>query len=269
VSAPTLPTDHDKYEALAVAWVINALEPADQAIFEAHRAGCRQCEQAVATALEIAAELAYGVPDVAPPPRLRERVLAAATPQALTVEKASPQDDAGGGVASGSRASGTPAGARRPKGTGPGRAGSSERGRRRRRWAYALAAAVLVAGSAITSWEVTRPAASTDRVAALSAGSGTVATVVVHRNGADVITDALPVNTGRGTAYYVWGVPATDGGTPRVVGTFEVTATGLHSYPLRVTRPLDGYPVLAVSEERAGSTPTEPSGLLGKGELSG
>jgi hypothetical protein len=77
----------------------------------------------------------------------------------------------------------------------------------------------------------------------------------------------LPPNTGRGTAYYVWGMPAEDGGAPQVVGTFEVTTTGLHSYPLRLTRPLDGYPVLAISEERAGSTPATPSKVLGKGVL--
>ena len=136
-----------------------------------------------------------------------------------------------------------------------------------RRLAYALAAAVLVVGSAVTTWEVTRPVPVTDRIAALSAGSGTVATVVAHQHGADVVTDMLPPNTGRGTAYYVWGVPAEDGGTPQVVGTFEVTTTGLHSYPLRLTRSLDGYPVLAISEEKAGSTPSAPSSVLGKGAL--
>jgi hypothetical protein len=80
VSAPTLPAAHDEYEALAVAWVVNALEPADQAVFEVHRAGCEQCTRAVEATLAIAAELAYGVPDVVPPARLRERVLAAAAP---------------------------------------------------------------------------------------------------------------------------------------------------------------------------------------------
>jgi hypothetical protein len=141
--------------------------------------------------------------------------------------------------------------------------------RRPRRLAYALAAAVLVVGSAVAAWEVTRPAPVTDRIAALSAGSETIATVVAHQHGADVVTDMLPPNTGRGTAYYVWGVPAEDGGTPQVVGTFEVTTAGLHSYPLRLTRPLDGYPVLAISEERTGSTPSAPSSVLGKGALSG
>jgi Anti-sigma-K factor rskA len=138
-----------------------------------------------------------------------------------------------------------------------------------RRLAYALAAAVLVVGSAVATWEVIRPAPVTDRIAALSSGSETIATVVAHQHGADVVTDMLPPNTGRGTAYYVWGVPADDGGTPQVVGTFEVTTAGLHSYPLRLTRSLDGYPVLAISEEKTGSTPSTPSGVLGKGALSG
>jgi len=412
VSTPTLPTDHEEYEALAVAWAFNALEPADLAVFEAHRHGCERCTRAAYAALEIAAELAYGVPDAAPPPRLREQVLSAAIQQRpndqLTARPsrsedvpttrpasqggtdrldsrpaarpasrdetdgfegrpaappasrdetdgfegrpaappasrdetdgfegrpaappasrdetegfegrsaASHLDDrtdgrvsrptssdyavrsksppasasvANGGVdVQGRRPDGRAAGgddartggpsvgrrasrdeaARRPKGSGPGRMARGLHGPRR--LVYALAAAVLVAGSAITTWEVTRPAAVTDRIAAIIAGDGTVATVVAHQHSADVLTSALPPNSGRGTEYYLWGVPAEDGATPQIVGTFQVTTTGLHSYPLRLTRSLDGYPVLAVSEERAGSTPSAPSRVLGKGALGG
>jgi hypothetical protein len=304
VSTPTLPTDHDEYEALAVAWAVNALEPAEQAIFEAHRDGCERCARAAYAALDIAAELAYGVPDVAPPARLRERVLAGALPHAPKGQpdarpgqlgpppaaRPAPSraaDRAEAGRAEGRRAVGSASGGdvgrsggrlgegsgsggeagRRPRGAGPGRMARAMRGPRR--LAYALAAAVLVVGSAVATWEVTRPAPVTDRIAALTAGNETIATVVAHRHGADVVTDMLSPNTGRGTAYYVWGVPAQDGGAPQVVGTFEVTAAGLHSYPLRLTRSLDGYPVLAISEERAGSTPSAPSGVLGKGALGG
>lgn len=258
MSTRTLSTHHDEYEALAVAWAVNALEPADQAMFEAHRGGCERCVRAADAALETAAALAYGVPDVAPPARLRERVLADAVPHGRNVQPvANP------------RADGPPAarpgrGGHRPGGAGPGRLAPAMR--RPRRLAYALAAAVLVVGSAVTSWEVIRAPAA-DRIAALSAGNGTIATVVAHQHDADVVTDMLPPNTGRGTAYYVWGMPAEDGGAPQVVGTFEVTTTGLHSYPLRLRRPLDGYPVLAISEERAGSTPAAPSKVLGKGGL--
>ena len=288
MSTPTLPTDHDGYEALAVAWAVDALEPADQAIFEAHREGCERCTLAACAALDIAAELAYGVPDVVPPAWLRERVLAAALPHsphgqprrhaaepasgggtgrpdALHAAEPACRDAVGrsGRPGGGPTAEG-PAG-RRPTGAGPGRMARAMRGPRR--LAYALAAAVLLVGSAVTTWAVTRPAPVTDRIAALSAGSGTVATVVAHQHGADVVTDMLPPNTGRGTAYYVWGVPAEDGGTPQVVGTFEVTTTGLHSYPLRLIRSLGSYPVLAISEEKAGSTPSAPSSVLGKGAL--
>ena len=259
MSTRTLSTHHDEYEALAVAWAVRALEPADQAMFEAHRGGCERCLRAADAALETAAALAYGVPEVAPPARLRERVLAEAVPHGRNVQS----------VANPNRADGPPAarprrGGHRPGGAGPGRLAPAMR--RPRRLAYALAAAVLVVGSAVTSWEVIRAPAA-DRIAALSAGNGTIATVVAHQYDADVVTDMLPPNTGRSTAYYVWGMPAEDGGAPQVVGTFEVTTTGLHSYPLRLTRPLDGYPVLAISEERAGSTPAAPSNVLGKGAL--
>jgi Anti-sigma-K factor rskA len=316
VSTPTLPTDHDEYEALAIAWSVNALEPADQAVFEAHRDGCERCARAAYAALDIAAELAYGVPDVAPPARLRERVLAAALPHDpsgqlsarpdqsdpvpavrsasegktdrveglrttrpvsdVEADRVEGRRDVGsasrgevgrsGSRFGGGRESAGGAG-RRPKGAGAGRVARAMR--RPRRLAYALVAAVLVVGSAVTTWEVTRPAPVTDRIAALSAGGETIATVVAHQHGADVVTDMLAPNTGRGTAYYVWGVPAEEGGTPQVVGTFEVTAAGLHSYPLRLARSLDGYPMLAISEERAGSTPSTPSGVLGKGALGG
>ena len=140
-----------------------------------------------------------------------------------------------------------------------------------------LAAAALVGVSAVTTWEVTRPApavapvAAADRVATLSAnaGQGTLATVVVRGQRADVVTDGLPPNTERGTSYYLWGVPAGHGGMPQVVGTFDVTTSGLHSYPVRLTRSIEDYPVLAVSEETAGSAPTTPSSVLARGALGG
>ena len=84
MSTRTLPKSHDEYEALAVAWAIDALEPADEEIFEAHRHGCDDCALTVFATLEVAAELAYAVPDIEPPPLLRLRVLDAATPATET-----------------------------------------------------------------------------------------------------------------------------------------------------------------------------------------
>jgi len=201
VSAPTLPAGHDEYEALAVAWAIAALEPADRDRFGEHRAGCGRCADAVADALDVAVELAYCVPDSEPPAELKGRLLAAA-------------------------ALDRPA---KPGGALP-------------------------------------PA---DRVAALSARAGdrTVATVVLRGGTADVVTDVLAPNAGRGTSYVLWGVPAGGAGAPTALGSFEVTG-GLHSYPVRLVRAPGGYPVLAISEEDAGSLPATPNPVIARGALS-
>jgi Anti-sigma-K factor rskA len=298
------------FEALAVAWAIDSLEPADQVTFEAHWHGCAHCEQTVLTMLEVAAELAYGVPDVEPPAQLRRRILAAATPRPPT-QATSPEDaprgepDPGGPPAFSSldlvgdsnraraadrrgpaepemasrEAGGRPParGRRRAGGarrTGRDRPGSQETGSRRRRIVSVLAAVALVGISAATTWEVTRPAAVSapsaagDRTAALSspASQGTVATVVLHDGRADVVTDALEPNAA-GRSFFVWGVPAGGAGRPQVVGTFQVTTDGLHSFPVQLTRSLEGYPVLAISEEATGSTPVKPSDVIARGAL--
>jgi anti-sigma-K factor RskA len=323
VSTRTLPKGHDEYQALAVAWAIDALEPADEEIFETHRDGCDHCAVTVFATLEVAAELAYAVPDIEPPPLLRHRVLAAATPvmrdglDGLGADGSTFDRRPGGPRRSGSRADGDTSRAGRATGGADGASGGAETGgagggpvggraagagsgadrrpngpqsftspdkraaRRQaraplsekgRRLVSALVAAALVGVSAVTTWEVTRPTsavAPADRVATLSANAGqeTVLTIVVRGRRADVVTDGLRPNTDGGTSYYLWGVPPGRGGIPQVVGTFDVTTSGLHSYPVRLTRSLGDYAVLAVSEERAGSTPTAPSSVLARGAL--
>ena len=372
MSAPVLPRGHDEFEELAVAWAIDALEPADHEKFESHQEGCDDCAATVIAALRIATELAYGVPDIEPPAFLRQRVLAAATPlppaqghspedliARRTADKeptADPgrtdtgsvdvggkdrghtdsgrNDDHTGGSwtdsgsiddrrTDGSHADGSHGGSGRAAGLGgetagrrhetgrsggkravrTGRSGDHRAGRNRagsapdgrgarqvrpagatdrrgRSWSLSsrrvmtvFAAAALVGISAVTTWQITRPApsagpvAAAERVAVLStqAGNRTVGTVIVRSDRTDVVTDGLSPNTGRGTWYFVWGVPAGQAGAPQVVGTFQVTSEGLHSYPVQLTRSLDDYPVLAVSEEPAGSTPTAPSSVLARG----
>ena len=205
-------------------------------------------------------KLAHGVPDLEPPARLRGRLLTAAAEPPTRGPGAPPPRSPG-------------AGAHRPDGATWG--GPGPRWQQWHRRLGLLAAAALVAVSAVTTWQVTRPQrdrpapVAAERVAVLSApvGGGAVATVVVGRGRTDVVTDALPPNAGRGTSYLLWGVPAGDAAAPRVVGSFEVTAPGLRSYPVRLVRPAAGYPVLAISEERAGTTPAEPSGIIARGAL--
>ncbi len=163
----------------------------------------------------------------------------------------------------------------RPRRTRPGR----HRAPDPRRLATALAAAAIALLSVVTTWQVAgsrdtptpAPAAApADRVAALRAGVGdrTVATVVLRGDRAEVVTDVLAPNAGRDSSYVLWGVPA-GGGAPAALGSFEVvTGDGLRSYPVRLVRAPAGYPVLAVSEEPAGSLPAEPGSVIASGALS-
>lgn len=59
-------------------YVLDALDAPTASAFEAHLASCERCAAEVRTLQEMAAALPFGVMDVSPPPRLRERVLAAA-----------------------------------------------------------------------------------------------------------------------------------------------------------------------------------------------
>jgi Anti-sigma-K factor rskA len=267
VSAPTLPLGHEEYAALAVGWALDALEPTDQDRFTAHRATCRDCEEEAVAALRVAMELAYAVPDLQPPERLRGRLLTAAEEEPPARSRPAPPPRSPGAG---------------PHWPGPARRGGPGRGWHRwHRRLGLLAAAAVVAVSAVvavlssvTTWQLTRPQpdrpvpAAAERVAMLSppVGGGAVVTVVVGPGRADVVTDALPPNAGRGTSYLLWGVPAGDA-APRVVGSFEVTAPGLRSCPVRLVRPADGYPVLAISEERAGTVPAEPGRIIARGAL--
>lgn len=61
---------------LSAAYALDALGPEELAEFEAHLAHCTECRENVAAFQETVAELAYDVDAPAPPPALRNRVLA-------------------------------------------------------------------------------------------------------------------------------------------------------------------------------------------------
>src|SRR5690606_14997432 len=73
-----LPDPHD----LAAAYVLDAVDDAERAAFEAHLEGCPDCRREVAELTETSLGLSDGL-EVQPPPALREQLLAqvAATPQ--------------------------------------------------------------------------------------------------------------------------------------------------------------------------------------------
>ena len=78
MSAPP-PASSDGHAELAVAWVLNALEPDEEAVFAAHLGACPGCRRIVAETEEATTLLGSAVPVVAPPPSLRERILSAAS----------------------------------------------------------------------------------------------------------------------------------------------------------------------------------------------
>lgn len=66
--------DHELYEPLAEAYVLGALDPADQAGFEAHQQACSSCRSRVAQLAAVDA-LLRTVSPVHPAPRVREELL--------------------------------------------------------------------------------------------------------------------------------------------------------------------------------------------------
>jgi anti-sigma-K factor RskA len=61
---------HAEYEELAAGYVLGALEPDDEHVFQQHLSGCPVCEATVRELEAVVGELAYAVPPVDPPDTL-------------------------------------------------------------------------------------------------------------------------------------------------------------------------------------------------------
>jgi anti-sigma-K factor RskA len=70
--------DHETARELSAAHALGALDVADEGVLEAHLETCDACRDEFDRLLAAAASLAYAPDPPAPPPALRERVLAAA-----------------------------------------------------------------------------------------------------------------------------------------------------------------------------------------------
>jgi anti-sigma-K factor RskA len=70
-------TDHEERREQAALYVLGTLPPAERATFEEHLSSCAECSADVRALAPVTTALAQVVPQAAPPPQLRERVLAA------------------------------------------------------------------------------------------------------------------------------------------------------------------------------------------------
>jgi anti-sigma-K factor RskA len=69
---------HDELRELTGGYALSVLDEPDRRAFEAHLATCAACTAEVRDLIEVAATLALDLPQIDPPPALRERVLRAA-----------------------------------------------------------------------------------------------------------------------------------------------------------------------------------------------
>jgi anti-sigma-K factor RskA len=88
--------EHGEWDALAVAWALSALDPEDEERFAEHLPGCTRCTATVRESLYTVADLAYALPDEAPPPSLKARLMTAVAAEPRT-PGAAPEPEAPGG----------------------------------------------------------------------------------------------------------------------------------------------------------------------------
>jgi hypothetical protein len=84
------PDSHDEWRAVAAAYALDALDPAERAAFVSHLATCAECQALVGSYAPVVTGLGLAVEPEAPPAGLRERTLARATSQPQTRATVSP-----------------------------------------------------------------------------------------------------------------------------------------------------------------------------------
>lgn len=106
------------------------------------------------------------------------------------------------------------------------------------------------------------------RVATLTDHHGKRVGDVVNQNGTlGVVSDGLPANNRSTSTYALWSVSAASG-TPRLVGTFDVTNADLGVRTVgSVPSGMDHVTTMAVSKEPGRATPTRPTTIVASGAV--
>jgi anti-sigma-K factor RskA len=232
---------HDELEGMVAPWVLGALDEADGEAVRTHVEGCATCREVAVRLRRVVGALPLAAEEVVPPPRLRAKVLAAAE-------------------ASRERAAGvSPPVTRRKPVRPPPAAGFT-----RRIPIYALAAVALVSllvGVLVGQVALRAPTPATTQVARFTlTGHGTMtgahATVVDLRSDGVALADfrGMPA-LASGRVYELWLLPAH--GDPVPAAVFVPDNNG--ERVVVVSRSLEGYTVMAVTEEPGPDGSAAPS----------
>lgn len=237
-------SDHEELHNSVAAWVLGALEPDEAAAVLTHVEGCATCREIEARLRRVVGALPLAAEEATPPPRLREKVLAAAaasgTPPALPVAR--PR--------------------RLPRRGAP------------RIWRVPLYAAAAVALIALLAGLLvgqafriaappSQPQVSRFQLTGHQEMEGAQAGVIDLRADGLALVDfrGLP-QPGAGRVYEVWLIR--NGQNPEPVAVFVPDANGARV--VLVDRSLAGYSVMAVTNEPGpdgSSAPTQQPQLLG------
>ena len=245
-------SDHEELESSVAAWVLGALTPDEAEAIRSHVEGCPTCREVAARLRRVVGAIPLAVEESVPPPRLRERVLAAA--------------------AASSRPSTTPVAVvpPRPRLQAPGPSPLVRLGRRVPIYAaaaigvVALLAGVLVGDVAFHGTQKPAPSqVSRFTMSGHQDMSGAQASVIDLKADALTLVDftGLP-QPGAGRVYEVWLIPK--GGNPESVAVFVPDSNG--GKVVLVNRSLTGYAVMAITNEPGpdgSAAPTQQPQLYG------
>jgi len=248
------PMNHSEYEQLAAGYVLGALEPDDEHVFQRHLGGCPQCEANVRDLEEVVGTLAYAAPPVDPPETLWASIQREIRPEQRRVP---------------------PPPARSRRRVSP-------------LVARLAAAAAIVALAALSVWNLNlrdQNAGYRDRVAALeqaarllnepntakatlkgtaAAAQATVLASAAQGRGVLIVENLPPLQ--RDKVYELWGIPKVGKGRPQKARVFTVPLHPQGVQTLEFDIPIQPDTVFAVTEEpgpQGSDQPTTPPILSG------
>lgn len=263
----TAPFDHERWEELAVAHALDALEPSEEAGFLVHLADCARCRTLVDDVAATAADLALTVESAAPSERLRSSLLAEVARTEQLPQPASRPVLPGEVVPLAAR----PAAKRRWSAPPA-------------QWLVAAAAGVaLILGIGAITQLNSSPSTEQNAVAAAfiacskdpqcreirltSDNSKVVATVLVMGGRAEIVTDGLAVNPASSTTYVLWAQHTQ--GTAKSVGVFDVPTGGPSVHVLdALPWSMADTAAFMVTREAGNTAPASGSTPLAKGTVS-